>query len=180
MNYDEIYMYVVDGAVYVGTKWALKNIGAEKVLDQTIDEAGKAVGVKLAGKKKNKYFNDGLMFVASKWLYKNYLYSMLRDLMKGRQLIQMEELRNALGISATITLMRAFQGKASLKGFMEDALAVGASQMVNRYIKDYIPKPQGNDAFVMKQQETAKPQSMAVIQEPCQTVQNSQKRVLLC
>jgi hypothetical protein len=179
MNYDEIYMYVMDGTVYVGTKWALQNLGADKILSDVVDEAGKTLNVKLQRKKRDKLFNDGLMFVASKWLYNNYIYGMLKDAMGDMQIIRMPELRQALGIAGVMTLLKAFQGKASLKNLLDDALAIGVSQMVNMYLGDYM-KMEGNTAFIQPQEQVEKPQTMAVIQSPCQTVQTAQKRVILC
>ena len=109
MDSDKIYMLLIDGSVYVATKWGLNRLGAEKMIGDTVDGVARTVGVKAGKKAGGSYMNDAVMFLASKWLYQNYVYDMLMGAMPADGFLGMENIRNSIGIAGTLTLIRAFQ-----------------------------------------------------------------------
>lgn len=167
MDLQNLYMLAVDGAVYIATKWGVKSLGVEKTLDDV-------TGVK-GSMPRETYLNDAVMFMASKWLYQNYVYDMLMGVMPSTGWIGMDNVRSTLGVAATMTLIRAFQGKANMKTFLNDFVAIGASEMVSQYLTPYIDSYAKDVVYsdVQRGGEGTKPQNVATMNE------TGQKRMLL-
>lgn len=166
-----LYMLVVDGATYFATKWGLDYFDIDRTIDDAIDLSGSIP--------RESHFNSTVMFVASKWLYQNYVYDLLMGIMPADGFIGVRSVRDTLGITITMTIIRAFQGKANMRTFLNDFVAVGAADLVNEYLTPYITS-MGSGAKdiiyndVQSGGEGTKPQNVATHNES-----GRERRVLL-